>query len=139
MRVLTPFMGEVSRSDGGGISISRRKDKKERAYARHNRKNMPVAEVILWERIRRKQLGVSFRRQHPIKPFIADFACVEKRLIIELDGESHIGNENETYDAKRTRYLESMGWTILRFWNDEIYEQLDDVIEQITNNILGGK
>ena len=132
-------MGEVSRSDGGGISISRRKDKKERAYARHNRKNMPVAEVILWERIRRKQLGVSFRRQHPIKPFIADFACVEKRLIIELDGESHIGNENETYDAKRTRYLESMGWTILRFWNDEIYEQLDDVIEQITNNILGGK
>jgi len=127
----------VSRSDGGGISISRRKDIKERAYARHNRKNMPVAEVILWERIRRKQLGVSFRRQHPIKPFIADFACVEKRLIIELDGESHIGNENETYDTKRTQYLQAKGWTVLRFWNGDVYENIDDVIEEIKSYLRG--
>ena len=98
---------------------------------------MPAAEVILWEAIRRKQLGVSFRRQHPIKPFIVDFACISEKFIIELDGESHIGNEE--YDEKRTQFLESKGWKVLRFWNNEIYEQLDEVIEQITNTIKGGK
>ena len=98
---------------------------------------MPAAEVILWEFIRRKQLGVSFRRQHPIKPYIVDFACISKKLIIELDGDSHIGNED--YDEARTKFLESKGWRVLRFWNHEIYEQLDEVIEQITNNIKGGK
>jgi len=90
---------------------------------------MPAAEVILWERIRRKQLGVSFRRQHPIKPFIVDFACIPFRLIIELDGDSHIGAE--TYDAKRAHYLNEQGWTIIRFWNGEIYEELDGCVEQI--------
>lgn len=132
-------MGEVSRSDGGGISISRRQGKKERAYARHNRKNMPAAEVILWECLRRKQLSVSFRRQHPIKPFIVDFACVSLKLGIELDGESHVGQENELYDAKRTQYLESQGWTVLRFWNHDIYEHLDETVERITKFIEGGK
>ena len=131
-------MGEVPRSGGGGISISKRKDKKERTHARHNRKNMPAAEVILWERLRRKQLGVSFRRQHPIKPFIVDFACISRKLIIELDGESHIGHENEIYDAKRTKYIEAQGWTVLRFWNDDIYESLDAVIEKIKKYIEGG-
>ena len=97
---------------------------------------MPAAEVILWERIRRKQLGVSFRRQHPIKPYIADFACAGRKLIIELDGDNHIGNEN--YDAHRTKYLEEKGWTVLRFWNGDIYEQLDVVVEQIRNEIMGG-
>jgi len=129
-------VGEVSRSDGGGISISRRGDKKERKHARHNRKNMPAAEIILWEAIRRKQLGVSFRRQHPVKPYIVDFACISKKLIIELDGNSHIGNES--YDEERTKYLEAKEWQVLRFWNYEIYEQLDEVIEQIRNNIEGG-
>lgn len=98
---------------------------------------MPAAEVILWERIRRKQLGVSFRRQHPIKPYIVDFACVGRKLIIELDGDSHIGNEN--YDEHRTKYLEEKGWTVLRFWNGDIYENIDTVIVQIRNNITGGK
>ena len=99
---------------------------------------MPAAEVILWERIRRKQLGVSFRRQHPIEPFIADFACVSLKLIVELDGESHIGQESETYDKNRTLYLNSKGWTVLRFWNGDVYENLDAVIENIRKYIEGG-
>ena len=97
---------------------------------------MPAAEVILWERIRRKQLGVSFRRQHPIKPYIVDFACVAVKLIIELDGESHIGNE--TYDKNCTHHLEGKGWTVLRFWNGEIYENIDDVVEKVRNYLTGG-
>lgn len=90
---------------------------------------MPAAEVILWERIRRKQLAVSFRRQRPISPFIVDFACVPLKIIIELDGDSHIGAE--TYDAKRTLYLEEQGWTIIRFWNGEVYEELENCMEQV--------
>ena len=99
---------------------------------------MPAAEVILWERLRRKQLGARFRRQYPIKPFIVDFACIKLKLIIELDGESHIGAENETYDAKRTQYLESKGWTVMRFWNHDIYETLDETIGKIKKYIEGG-
>jgi len=127
----------VSRSDGGGITISRRTDKKERAYAKHNRKNMPVAEVILWEKLRRKQLGVSFRRQHPVKPFIADFACIAHKLIIECDGDSH--EETQNYDQKRDNYLQGQGWRVVRFLNGEIYDALDEVVDRIKLEINRGE
>ena len=115
--------------------MPRRANDKERKYARSNRQNMPAAEVILWERIRRKQLGVRFRRQHPVKPFIADFACIKQKLIIELDGESHTGNE--TYDENRTETLEGQGWTVLRFQNDDVYDHIDEVVAKLEVHLRG--
>lgn len=118
----------------------RRKDKKERQYARHNRKNMPTAEVILWEKLRRKQVGgVSFRRQHPIKPYIVDFACLSKKLIIEVDGDTHSDDDERQYDERRTAYLEQQGWAVIRFWNDDIYRHLDDVLETIVRHLTRGE
>jgi len=115
--------------------MPRRNDRKERKYAQSNRKNMPPAEVILWTLVRRKQLGVSFRRQHPIAPFIADFACLKRKLIIEIDGETHIGHED--YDEKRTQYLRAKGWAVLRFTNDAVYDHPEGVVAQIETYLLG--
>jgi very-short-patch-repair endonuclease len=75
---------------------------------------MTLAERKVWHAIRGKQLqGHRFRRQHPIGPYIADFACIEKLLLIELDGGQH--QDQIEYDLKRTKYLESQGWRVMRF------------------------
>ena len=85
-------------------------------YAKHHRKNMPVSEAALWNRIRRKQLGVRFRRQVPIGPYIADFACLNPRIVIEVDGSDHDWKDEE----ERTYFLESQGFTVLRINNREV-------------------
>lgn len=100
---------------------------------------MPKAEVLLWEQLRRKQLGgFTFRRQHPIRPFIVDFACMAEKLVIEIDGESHTCEDAEIRDAKRTEYLEAQGWSLLRFWNEDIYSNLGGVLEHIEQHLRGG-
>jgi very-short-patch-repair endonuclease len=76
-----------------------------------------------------------FSSSTPIKPFISDFACFQHKLIIELDGDSHIGHE--TYDEERTDYLEAQGWTIIRFWNGEIYDEIEAVIARIMKQLKG--
>jgi very-short-patch-repair endonuclease len=73
--------------------------------------------------------GFRFRRQHPIGDFIADFACVEAHLVIELDGSQHM--ENAVFDADRTRDLESRGYRVLRFWNNDVTENIAGVKERI--------
>jgi very-short-patch-repair endonuclease len=70
------------------------------------------AERMLWQHLRGGRLGLKFRRQHPIPPYIADFCCVSAKLVVELDGSQH----SEATDRERTRYLESQGWRVLRFW-----------------------
>jgi very-short-patch-repair endonuclease len=75
----------------------------------------------------RRLNGYKFRRQLPIGPYFADFACMEARLIIELDGESHAGRQG--YDAARTRELEARGWHVVRFTNDEVYGDLERVLQ----------
>ena len=88
------------------------------AFARELRANMTDAERRLWFLLRNRQLdGHKFRRQHPIGAFVADFVCIERRLIIELDGGQHAGS---TYDARRTAWLEDHGWQIVRFWNNDV-------------------
>ncbi len=103
-----------------------RSNPKTRTRAIELRKEPTPAERKLWAAIRNDQLGVNFRRQHAIGRYIPDFACVEKKLIIELDGSQHL--EQEEYDKGRTRYLESQGYTVIRFWNNEVLNNIEGVI-----------
>lgn len=89
---------------------------------------MTKAEVILWMNLRKRSLnGARFRRQHPVGPYIADFACIGSKLIIEVDGATHSTPDELAYDAQRTKYLESEGWTVIRVTNTDIYENIDGV------------
>lgn len=98
--------------------------------ARALRKSMPKSEVILWSRLRREQLGgYRFRRQMPIGPYIVDFACAELRLVIEVDGATHTTPAEIERDARRTAFLQQEGWHVRRVWNNEVYENLEGVLE----------
>jgi adenine-specific DNA-methyltransferase len=108
--------------------MPRNPDRRDRA--RGLRRNTAPAEAILWKQLRNRRFaGFKFRRQHPIGPFFADLACQECRLIVELDGETHLGREAE--DAARTRYLQDREWLVVRFWNTEVYNDLETVLEAI--------
>jgi len=82
------------------------------------RKASTPAERKLWSRIRNDQLGVTFRRQHAVGNYILDFCSPKAKLIIELDGSQHL--EQEEYDEERTKYLESLGYKVIRFWNNDV-------------------
>src|SRR4051794_24074383 len=93
----------------------------ERARARALRRDSTPAEQILWRELRnRRFVGFKFRRQQSIGPFIADFYCAASALIIELDGESHLGKEQP--DKDRQDWFEAQGFKVLRFWNNEVYD-----------------
>jgi very-short-patch-repair endonuclease len=101
-----------------------------RDLARHLRKNMTDAERRLWWELRHRQMaGCKFRRQAPVGPYIADFVCFEERLIIELDGGQHAERSEE--DATRTGWFVEQGFAVLRFWNHQVLEELDGVLEAI--------
>jgi very-short-patch-repair endonuclease len=96
------------------------------------RNNMPIAERILWSRLKAKQLkGYKFRRQYSMGRYIVDFYCPQARLVVELDGESHIGEYMERYDQRRQRYVESLGVICLRFTNWDVYENAEGILEEI--------
>jgi len=100
--------------------------------ARKLRDNMTEAEKMLWEALRLKRLsGYKFRRQHPIGKFIVDFYCHEVKLVIELDGGYHNGEEQKEYDSFRTKALEDVGLNEIRFTNEQVYNNLDEVLEEI--------
>jgi very-short-patch-repair endonuclease len=102
--------------------------------ARALRRDMGSAEKKLWYQLRRRQMaGHRFRRQVPIGSYIADFACLSARLIIEIDGGQHNEEANENLDAKRTAWLESRGYRVLRFWNSYVLDETDSVTETIFN------
>jgi very-short-patch-repair endonuclease len=99
--------------------------------AQRLRRELTDAERKLWSILRNRQLySAKFRRQQPIGPFIADFACQESRLIIEADGGQHAGS---AVDARRTQFLESKGYRVLRFWNNDILNNLDGVAQVIAS------
>ena len=93
------------------------------------RKESTLAERKLWSRIRNDQLGVAFRRQHAIGKYIPDFCSPKAKLIIELDGSQHF--EQEEYDDERTRYLEAQGYRVIRFWNNDVMKDIENVIRVI--------
>jgi very-short-patch-repair endonuclease len=93
---------------------------------------MPEAEKKLWRHLRSRRLGdLRFRRQHTIGPFIADFACVDARLVVELDGDQHGRDDEPDRDARRDAFIEGEGFAVLRFWNHEVADNLDGVLETI--------
>ena len=95
---------------------------------------MTPQELKLWFYLKSKKLGVKFRRQHGIGPYIADFYCKEKNLVIELDGSTH-KNEKE-YDKGRNDYMETLGLKVLRFWNGEIDKNIEEILKIIRKNLL---
>ncbi|HVV34050.1 MAG TPA: DUF559 domain-containing protein [Vitreimonas sp.] len=98
------------------------------AKARTLRQNMTKAEVIHWVNLRKRALnGARFRRQHPIGPYIADFACPSAKLVVEVDGATHSIAEELAYDLRRTKYLEAEGWSVIRVSNTDVFENIDGV------------
>jgi very-short-patch-repair endonuclease len=95
-------------------------------------RNMSPAETKLWQHLRAHRMGgIHFRNQHAIGNYIVDFCTPRKKLIIELDGSQHL--DQKEYDDERTKYLESRGYRVLRFWNNDVLSNIDDVLRVIWN------
>lgn len=100
------------------------------------RKAMTEAELKFWNAVRAHRLdGLSFRRQLPVAGYIVDFACPLHKIIIELDGFQHAEDAAANYDQQRTHTLEELGWTVLRFWNDDILKDIDNVCLHIIRTV----
>ena len=99
------------------------------------RRDLTPPERKLWGRLQAEQLGAKFRKQHPIGPYIADFFCWEKGLVIECDGDSHYSDAGLVYDQERDDYLTGLGLTVLRFANTEVSQNLEGVLHQITQTL----
>jgi len=103
-----------------------------RARAKAMRRTMTPAELKLWNEVRAHRLGgLSLRRQFGIGDYIVDFACPSLKLVIELDGSQHGDEEIAERDARRTAFLEASGWTVIRFWNDDVLRDIDGVCQHI--------
>jgi very-short-patch-repair endonuclease len=100
--------------------------------ARELRRNETAAEKRIWSRLRAHRFqGFKFRRQHPIGRYVVDFVCLGAQLVIEVDGDSHGDDRADTLDAARTAWLETQGFRVVRFWNHDVLEGTDDVMEAI--------
>jgi very-short-patch-repair endonuclease len=98
--------------------------------ARKLRRDATDIERILWSRLRNRQLlGVKFRRQMPIEGYVADFGSLEAKVIVELDGSQHL--DMQRADASRTRAIEAAGFVVLRFWNNDVNDNIDGVLTEI--------
>jgi very-short-patch-repair endonuclease len=108
----------------------------KRNTANRLRANTTGAEQILWRHLRRLDVkGSHFRRQVVIGPYIADFACLAERLIVEVDGSQHGDEEGLRRDETRTRWLQSEGFRVIRFWNNDVMSRTDAVVEAIQTMI----
>lgn len=104
----------------------------EKPKRRDLRKKMSRAEVLLWSRLRDRQLAeLKFRRQYSVDPYILDFYCAEAKLAVEVDGDTHFGNGAAARDAQRQRYIESFGIRFVRCTNDDVLDRMDGVLEEI--------
>lgn len=105
---------------------------RQRANAKSTRKVMTSAELKLWNELRAHRLmGLGFRRQFPIAGYIVDFACPEKKLIVEVDGLQHGDEKLAIADQTRSKRLEQDGWVVLRFWNDDVIRDIGNVCQHI--------
>ncbi|HLY57190.1 MAG TPA: DUF559 domain-containing protein [Stellaceae bacterium] len=103
-------------------------------FVRQLRANQTDAEAKLWQHLRRKQIGgLRFRRQFPLGPYIVDFVCVGKQLVIELDGGQHADRIAE--DGHRTEWLRSRGFEVIRFWNNEVLSNTEGVVAAIMRRL----
>ena len=123
-----PLRGRVGRGVEGGTDVCHARRMASPA-ARKLRANPTDAEIRLWSHLRRKQLDrFRFRRQQPIGPYVVDFFCSDAKLIIEVDGGQHAGS---TTDERRTRWLESHGYRVIRFWNNDVLANTEGVLLRI--------
>ena len=105
-------------------------------FAKQLRANLTDAEKFIWQFLRRKQLdGFKFRKQVPIGTYVVDFACLEVLVVIELDGGQHM--EDSQYDAKRDQWLQKEGYKVLRFWNNEVFKDIENILETILKTCQG--
>ncbi len=103
-------------------------------FARTLRHNQTDTEHELWQLLRGRELaGFKFRRQVPLGEYVADFVCLSERLIVELDGGQHL--ERVDYDARRTAWLTSQNFRVLRFWNNDVFEQREAVLQTILSSL----
>jgi very-short-patch-repair endonuclease len=129
-------LGEVPKAEGAWDGYNsampvKRSNPKTMHRAGELRHEPTPAERKLWAYLRGDKLnGVNFRRQHALGNFIVDFVSIKRKLVIELDGSQHL--EQEEYDAERTRYLESQGYKVIRFWNNQVEKDINGVIRAIT-------
>ena len=107
-----------------------------RDFAKENRHEQTPYEEALWQKLRNLRCGVRFRRQHPIGDYIADFICLPKRLIIEVDGGYHNNTEQAEFDRMRTEWLQNKGYHVIRFTNEEIAYHLNEVVQIIKQQVL---
>jgi very-short-patch-repair endonuclease len=105
------------------------------AHAREMRHPQTPAEATLWHALRNRQHSYKFRRQHPIDRFIVDFYCAEAKLLIEVDGPSHLEPDQQEYDKLRTEYLEELGYKVIRFTNEDVKLNIDGVIGEILKTV----
>jgi len=108
---------------------------KQKVVRQELRKNSTEAEEKLWSVLRGKQLGVKFARQDGIEHYVVDFCCRKQKLVIEVDGEIHDDKEVKEYDLERTKELESYGYCVIRFKNEQIFKNIDEVINIIKNHL----
>ena len=102
--------------------------------SRDLRKNFTDAEQKLWQKLRNKQIdGNKFRRQFVLGNYIVDFICLDKRLIVEVDGGQHM--DNVDYDSQRDEWLKNQNFKVLRFWNNQVLNEIDSVLEVIVKNL----
>ena len=127
-QIPSPLRGEDGRGPQSGKALPL---ETTLLHAKELRKEMTEAEKALWQLLRRNSLGVKFRKQHPVGHYIVDFACLAPRLIIELDGGQHATEEAVEKDKARTAFLKAQGYRVLRFWNHEMLEQPEAVLEKI--------
>ena len=105
--------------------------------AKHNRAHPTQAEAIMWQLLKGKQLGISFRRQHIIGEYIVDFICLECKLVVEIDGGYHATLQQQENDMLRTQWLNNYGFNVIRFTNEEVINATETVIKRIKENING--
>jgi very-short-patch-repair endonuclease len=132
--------GSPAKPAGWGDSMMERRtiDSFRRATPRRLRANSTAAETLMWRQLGRLGTkGTHFRRQVPIGPYIADFACLASRLVVEIDGSQHGDEPNRSRDEKRTRWLESEGYRIIRFWNNDITQNAAGVMDVICAALYG--
>ena len=111
---------------------------KNRERVRELRHDQTEAETFLWGQLRgRRFSGFKFRRQVPLGNYIADFVCLDRRIIVELDGGQHNGTDQKAYDARRDAWLRREGFVVLRFWNCDVFTEWEAMAEGIWNTLHG--
>ncbi|MEO1101393.1 MAG: DUF559 domain-containing protein [Pseudomonadota bacterium] len=100
------------------------------------RRDAAETERRLWTRLRRRQVSdAKFRRQHTIDGYVADFACIALKTVVEIDGASHATAEEQAHDAQRTEWFESLGWQVIRVTQEDVLNQIDDVVDFIARSL----